>query len=201
MTLQLDRPIAWDAQGLVVAIAQDARTGEVLMVAYMNQEALERTLATRQAHFWSRRRQARWEKGATSGNRLQVQAIGHDCDGDALLLQVIPSGPACHTGQRSCFGSEEPPLGVLALLEETIADRLSRRPEGSYVVGLANAGPDRVLQKIGEEATEVILAGKSSDDQAFVSETADLWFHCLVALKARGLGLRAVADELARRRR
>jgi len=201
VTLRLEGPIAWDAQGLVVGIAQDARTGEVLMVAYLNPEALERTLATGNAHFWSRSRRVLWEKGETSGNRLRVQAIRADCDGDAVLLQVIPSGPACHTGRRSCFGTGEPPLGMLALLEETIADRLARRPEGSYVAGLANAGPDRVLQKIGEEATEVILAGKGSDDDAFVAEMADLWFHSLVALKARGLALRDVSAALASRRR
>lgn len=187
--------------GLVVALAQDARTGEVLMVASMNKAALDRTLETGRAHFWSRSRQELWEKGATSGNRMHVQAIQVDCDGDALLLQVIPDGPACHTGQRSCFGTEEPALGMLALLEETIADRLARRPEGSYVAQLAAAGPDRALQKIGEEATEVVLAGKGTDDRAVVSEMADLWFHTLIALRARGLSLREVAAELARRRR
>ncbi len=200
MSLQLDRPLTWDQAGLVLAIAQDARTGEVLMAAYMNQEALERTLQTGDAHFWSRTRQALWEKGGTSGNRLHVSALRVDCDGDTLLMRVVPDGPACHTGQRSCFGSEEPPLGVLALLEATIADRIARRPAGSYVAGLVTAGPDRVLQKIGEEATEVVLAGKGPDPRAFVAETADLWFHSLIALKARGLGLQDVTEELARRR-
>jgi phosphoribosyl-ATP pyrophosphohydrolase/phosphoribosyl-AMP cyclohydrolase len=201
VTLQLAQPVTWDAQGLVVAIAQDARTGEVLMVAYMNAAALHRTLATGAAHFWSRSRQELWEKGSTSGNRMHVQSIRGDCDGDALLLQVIPAGPACHTGQRSCFGTDEPALGTLALLEETVADRLAHPRPGSYVAGLAAAGPDRALQKIGEEATEVVLAGKGGDDRAFIAEMADLWFHTLIALKARGLVLADVARELAGRRR
>lgn len=201
MTLQLAQAVKWDGQGLVVAIAQDARTGEVLMVAHMNAAALERTRATGDAHFWSRSRQELWEKGAISGNRLHVHAIRGDCDGDALLLQVVPDGPACHTGQRSCFKTDEPALGTLALLEETVADRLARPTPGSYVAGLAAAGPDRALQKIGEEATEVVLAGKGTDDRAFIAEMADLWFHTLIALKARGLALADVARELADRRR
>jgi phosphoribosyl-ATP pyrophosphohydrolase/phosphoribosyl-AMP cyclohydrolase len=201
VTLQLTQPVKWDGQGLVVAIAQDARTGEVLMVAHLNAAALERTLTTGDAHFWSRSRQELWEKGLTSGNRLRVQSIRGDCDGDALLLQVIPAGPACHTGQRSCFKTDEPALGTLTLLEETVADRLARPTPGSYVAGLAAAGPDRVLQKIGEEATEVVLAGKGADDRAFIAEMADLWFHTLIALKARGLALADVARELAGRRR
>ena len=190
--------LRFDARGLIVAIAQDVATGTVLMVAYMDHEALARTLETGEAHFWSRSRQALWKKGETSGNWLHVESIQGDCDGDALLLSVRPAGPACHTGQRSCFGE---PAILLDQLDATIHERKATRPAGSYTAQLFDGGRPAILRKLGEEAIEVLVAADHEGDDALIREVADLWFHSLVLLGERDLRVDAVLGELAGRRR
>lgn len=164
--------------GLTPVVVQDAATGEVLMLAYANEEALERTRTSGQAWFWSRSRQELWHKGATSGNTLAVEEIRDDCDGDALLYRVRPHGPTCHTGAESCFAP---------WLWRVIKQRELERPEGSYVVELLDRGPRAAAQKVGEEGVEVALATVAQDDDALLGELADLWFHAYVLLAARGL--------------
>lgn len=194
--LNLDE-LRFGADGLLVAVAQDVPTGAVLMVAYMNRDAVERTLALGEAHFWSRSRNRLWRKGEESGNVLHVESVQVDCDGDALLLGVHAGGPACHTGQRSCFGAAVP---VVDQLDATLRDRRARRPEGSYASALFHEGRAAILRKVGEEAVEVLLAGPEAGDDALVREVADLWFHTLVLLADRGLGAADVLKELALRR-
>ena len=204
--------IVFDAQGLVPAVVQEADTGEVLMVAWMDRAALEATLATGQSHFWSRSRRTLWRKGETSGHVQHVQAIYADCDADTLLVQVHQEGAACHTGERTCFftrvaagganGIEDgrAAAGMLERLERIVAARRSARPSGSYVAGLLAKGEAAVCRKIGEEATEVVTAALGGEgDRRVVEEIADLWFHTMVLLGARGIALRDVLKELARR--
>jgi len=174
---------------LTPAIVQDAETNRVLMLAWMDEEALRRTRESGEAWFWSRSRQEYWHKGETSGNTLAVEEIRDDCDGDAILLRVRPAGPACHTGAESCFAP---------WLWRKIAERAQERPEGSYVVSLLD-DPAEASRKVGEEGLEVALAGVSESDARLVSELADLFFHGYVLLAARGLDLSAVEDELRRR--
>lgn len=190
--------LTFDDRGLIVAIAQDEATGAVLMVAYMDRDALARTVASGEAHFWSRSRQAPWHKGATSGNVLHVEEIQADCDADALLLSVHPTGPACHTGQRSCFAQ---PATILDQLDATLRDREAQRPAGSYSAKLFDGGRPAILRKVGEESVEVLLAGALETDEALTNEVADLWFHTSVLLRERGLSLAAVLDVLAQRHR
>ncbi len=189
--------VKWDARGLVTAIAQDAATGAVLMVASMDREALARTVATGEAHFWSRRRRTLWHKGETSGNVLAVEAIQTDCDGDAVLLSVRPTGPTCHTGQASCFAE---PATTLDQLVAVLRERKASRPAGSYTAQLFEGGRAAILRKVGEEAVEVLLAGGQESDAALVAEVADLWFHSLVLLAERGLGAGDVLTVLSQRR-
>jgi phosphoribosyl-ATP pyrophosphohydrolase/phosphoribosyl-AMP cyclohydrolase len=189
--------LKFDASGLIVAIAQDAATGTVLMVAYMDREALARTVQTGEAHFWSRSRKSLWKKGETSGNLLRVESIQADCDGDTLLLSVRPAGPACHTGNRSCFAE---PAILLDQLEATIAHRKSARPAGSYTAQLFDGGRPAILRKLGEEAIEVLVAADHESDDALVHEVADLWYHAMVLLEERGINPGAVLRELADRR-
>jgi phosphoribosyl-AMP cyclohydrolase / phosphoribosyl-ATP pyrophosphohydrolase len=197
----------YNDQGLVPAVAQDARNGEVLMLAWMNAEAWQKTLATRQAHFWSRERKTLWRKGETSGNTLAVVGVALDCDSDAVLLRVIPAGPACHTGKRSCFfnpaaGAErESSEGFLGVLEEVVRDRKTNPADGSYTSSLFRDGIGKIAQKVGEEATETIVAALNQSDERVVSESADLFYHTLVLLAARGLSLAQVEAELERRHR
>jgi phosphoribosyl-ATP pyrophosphohydrolase/phosphoribosyl-AMP cyclohydrolase len=188
--------LTFDERGLIVAVAQDAVTGTVLMVAYMDREALGRTVESGQAHFWSRSRQGPWHKGATSGNVLHVEQIQADCDRDALLLSVHPHGPACHTGQRSCFAE---PATILDQLDATLRDREAQRPTGSYSATLFDAGRAAILRKVGEESVELLLAGAGEGDQALTHEVADLWFHTSVLLRERGVSLAAVLEVLAQR--
>ncbi len=190
--------LTFDERGLIVAVAQDAATGTVLMVAHMNRAALARTVASGEAHFWSRRRNTLWRKGETSGNVLHVERIQADCDADTLLLSVHPSGPACHTGRRACFAG---PATVLDHLDATLRERKATRPSGSYTAELFAGGPDAILRKIGEEAVEVLLAGFAETNDALAGEVADLWFHSLVLLADRGLGPADVLGVLAQRRR
>lgn len=201
--------IKWDEQELVPAIVQDASTGQVLTLAYMNQASLERTLETGESWFWSRSRGELWHKGATSGNTQQVLEIRYDCDADALLLRVEPAGPACHTGHQSCFyrclsdqarvKRTPPPDGIMARLEAVIRDRKANPRPGSYTRQLLDAGLPRILKKVGEEAIEVIVAAQNESDERLVSELADLTYHALVLLAARDLPWADVEAELARR--
>ena len=177
---------------LTPAIVQDAETGRVLMLAWMDDEALRRTHETGEAWFWSRSRQELWHKGQTSGSTLAVEEIRDDCDGDAILLRVRPAGPACHTGSLSCFAPR---------LWRRVAERAKERPEGSYVSALLADGPAAAARKVGEEGVEAALAGASESDERLIEELADLWFHSYVLLAARGLDPAAVEDELRRRER
>ena len=176
---------------LRAAIVQDAESGRVLMLAWMDDEALRLTRETGEAHFYSRSRERLWRKGETSGNTLTVEELRDDCDGDAYLVRVRPNGPACHTGSRSCFAP---------WLWRTVRERADMRPEGSYVAELLDGGRGAVAQKLGEEGVEAALAVATEDDERVVSELADLWFASYVALAARGLDPAAVEDELERRR-
>jgi len=188
--------------GLVPVVVQDRASGDVLMVAWANAEALARTAQTGLAHFWSRSRQALWRKGETSGNDMRVVEARADCDSDTLLLVVEPAGPACHTGTRTCFGDDSPTAGgMLSELERVVAERAQASPEASYTARLLAKGPDQVLKKIGEEATEVVLAARAQSEERLVEESADLLYHLLVALRMRGVSLARVMDELRRRRR
>jgi phosphoribosyl-ATP pyrophosphohydrolase/phosphoribosyl-AMP cyclohydrolase len=189
------------ADGLIPAIVQDAHTREVLTVAYMNKEALQLTLDRRETHFWSRSRQKLWHKGETSGNYQKVTKVSLDCDNDAVLVEVEPLGPACHTGSYSCFNVEPGLLGVLQELYDLIEDRKEQRPEGSYTTYLFNNGLDKILKKVGEEATETIVAAKNSDSGRLVSETSDLIYHLLVLLVERGVTLEEISRELKGRRK
>lgn len=203
--------ISWGKDGLCPAMVQDAATGEALMLAWMNQEALRETLATGYAAFWSRSRQCLWRKGETSGNRQKVLEIRLDCDADALLLLVAPEGPACHTGSRSCFfrrirgekweEDEAPPpfSGFLAYLFRVIEARRGADPASSYTASLLAKGRARAAQKVGEEAVECVIAAMEANPAALVAESADLWFHSLVLLASSGVALGSVAEELLRR--
>jgi phosphoribosyl-AMP cyclohydrolase / phosphoribosyl-ATP pyrophosphohydrolase len=189
------------SDGLIPAVVQDARTREVLTVAYMNKEALQLTLERRETYLWSRSRQQLWHKGETSGNSQKVTKVSLDCDNDAVLVEVEPLGPACHTGAYSCFGVEPELQGVLRELYSVIEQRKEKRPDGSYTTYLFNSGLDKILKKVGEEATETIVAAKNSDSQRLVSETGDLLYHLLVLLVERGVTLDEITRELKERRK
>jgi phosphoribosyl-ATP pyrophosphohydrolase/phosphoribosyl-AMP cyclohydrolase len=200
----------WNDQGLAPVVVQDALTGEVLMLAWMNSEAWQRTRETGEAHFWSRSRQALWHKGETSGNIQRVVEIRVDCDSDAILLRVDPAGPACHTGERSCFyttvtGQRSPVGGpsstILNQLYEVILDRQRHPRPDSYTARLFAQGIPEIAKKVGEESIEVIVAALGQSAERVVSETADLLYHALVLLAARRVPLSQVEEELERRRR
>ena len=210
MTGLLER-VNWNADGLVPVIIVDERSGAVLTLAYANREALERTLATHATWLYSRSRAKLWNKGETSGNTQRVVSVAVDCDQDALIYRVIPNGPACHTGAATCF-TEVIPLELsggapeaarftasLVALAQTIAQRKIDAPEGSYTAKLFAGGVDRIGKKIGEEATEVVIASKNADRGELVWETTDLLYHVLVLLAERGVTLDEIGDELARR--
>jgi phosphoribosyl-AMP cyclohydrolase / phosphoribosyl-ATP pyrophosphohydrolase len=202
MTLAVPEALAYDAAGLVPVVVQEAGSGDVLMVAYANREALERTAQTGLAHFWSRSRNALWRKGETSGNEMRVREVRTDCDRDALLMVVDPAGPACHTGARTCFGDDSATtVGVLGELGRVIDARFQSAAEGSYTARLLAKGPDHVLKKIGEEATEVVLAAKGESDERLAEETADLLYHLMVALAQRRVPLTRALEVLQRRRK
>ncbi|MDE3075359.1 MAG: bifunctional phosphoribosyl-AMP cyclohydrolase/phosphoribosyl-ATP diphosphatase HisIE [Chloroflexota bacterium] len=196
----------FNEQGLIAAIVQHHQTKEVLMMAFMNREALERTLEGEHVWFWSRRRQELWEKGATSGNYLLPKGVMADCDGDAVLVYAEPTGPICHTGASSCFFEElatpQASVGpqILDELADVIDQRKRDRPEGSYTARLLNMGMDRIAKKVGEEAAEVIIAGKNGSAPEITWEVADLWYHTLVLLASQGVPISALYAELARRR-
>jgi phosphoribosyl-ATP pyrophosphohydrolase/phosphoribosyl-AMP cyclohydrolase len=196
--------IAYDERGLVPVVVQDWRTGEVLTLAYANAEAVARTRATGELHLWSRSRNELWHKGATSGNTQRVRALRLDCDGDALLALVEPAGPACHTGERTCFhnGELEPlaPHEALPELERTLADRAAKRPAGSYTVELLN-DPPRIGAKVQEEAEEVSRAAREESDDRVDEEAADVLYHLTVLLHSRGRALTDAETVLNGRRR
>ena len=198
-----DADIAFDEDGLVPCVIQDWASGEVLTLAYMNAEALQRTRETGEVHLYSRSRGEQWHKGATSGNTQAVKALRFDCDLDAVLALVVPAGPACHTGARTCFhnGDTEAtaPHEVLPGLERTIAARAVERPEGSYTAELL-ADPARIGEKVQEEAEEVARAAREESDERVAEEAADVLYHLTVLLRSRGLAL-ADAEEVLRARR
>lgn len=200
--------LSFDERGLVPVVAQEADTGEVLMLAYADREALLRTLETGRAHYWSRSRAALWQKGESSGHVQRVREVRLDCDGDAVLYRVAQTGPACHTGQGSCFhdrveeGEAVPAPDarpVLSRVEEVVRRRDEERPPGSYTTYLFEAGIDKILKKVGEESTEVVVAAKNPGREELRAEAADLLFHLLVLLRARGLPLAEVWEELEAR--
>jgi phosphoribosyl-ATP pyrophosphohydrolase/phosphoribosyl-AMP cyclohydrolase len=219
MSNDAEEAIRFDSSGLVPCVAQDWRTGEVLTLAYMNEEALRRTRETGELHLFSRSRNELWRKGETSGNTQRVRQLRFDCDGDAVVALVDPAGPACHTGQRSCFyrdldGSADPGIDAppapgepvpaaheaLAVLERTLAERQRERPDGSYTVELLD-DPSRIGAKLREEADEAARAADSEADDRLADEAADVLYHLLVLLRSRDLGLDAVEEALNGRRR
>jgi len=205
----------WNEAGLAPVVVQDAATGEVLMLAWMNAAAWQRTLATGEAHFWSRSRQVLWRKGETSGNVQRVVETRLDCDADAVLLRVVPAGPACHTGARSCFytvvGNQRPEdggqktavgssLAVVDALDRVIRDRQQNPRPGSYTTRLFEQGIAGIARKVGEESVEVIVAALQQSQERLASEVADLLYHTLVLLAARGVPLNRVTTVLEERR-
>jgi phosphoribosyl-ATP pyrophosphohydrolase/phosphoribosyl-AMP cyclohydrolase len=204
--------VQYGPDGLVPVIAQDVRTGDVLMLAWANRDALEHTLSSGEGHYWSRSRQTLWRKGETSGHTQQVIEVRLDCDRDTVLYRVRQSGPACHTGTRTCFlsrvekdgGLRAGPDGgghLLERLRHVISARATERPEGSYTVTLLDLGPAKASQKVGEEAVEVVVAANAETPERLASESADLMYHLLVLLESKGVPLDAVWDELERRAR
>jgi phosphoribosyl-ATP pyrophosphohydrolase/phosphoribosyl-AMP cyclohydrolase len=199
-------PIAWDERGLAPCVVQDWRTGEVLTLAYMNRDALERTIETGEVHFWSRSRGELWHKGQTSGNVQHVRALRYDCDADALLALVEPAGPACHTGERTCFHNALGPSRLAAhealpALARTLAERHRALPDGSYTAELLRDGPDRIAAKVEEEAEEVGRAVREEPDERVRAEAADVLYHLGVLLESRGLGFPDAFEELVARMR
>ena len=196
--------IRFDERGLIPAIVQNAATREVLTLAYMNRESLQRTIETKQTWFWSRSRNELWHKGATSGNTQEVVSLALDCDRDAIVVVVNPAGPACHTGAVSCFDVEARPNDLGPLLDQLfdlIQTRERERPAGSYTTYLFEEGLDKILKKVGEESAETIIAAKNDDDGRLTAEVSDLVYHLLVLLVARGVSLAQVAAELRQRRK
>ena len=204
--------ISWNAEGLVPAIVQDAVSKEVLMMAYMNRESLGRSIDSGETWFWSRSRAELWHKGATSGHTQKIRSMHYDCDGDTLLVRVEQNGAACHTGRYSCFfndievpGATADPreasdrFAMLNQLEATIAQRYAERPAGAYTTYLFEKGIDKILKKVGEEATEVVIASKNQDNDELRSEMSDLFFHLMVLMRERGLSLDDVMRELGQR--
>ncbi len=187
--------------GLVPAVIQDARTNQVLMVGFMNREALEKTLADKKVTFYSRTKKRLWQKGETSGNFLEYVSMKKDCDDDSLLVKAIPHGPVCHTNQFTCFGEDEivDTGSLLHRLEEIISDRRQKMPEGSYTTKLFKEGAPRIAQKVGEEGVEVAIAAVLGDKKRVAEESADLLYHLLVLLRHQGMKLEEVVKELRQR--
>lgn len=193
-------PLAWDKMGgLLPAVVQDAESGQVLMLGYMDRSALQATLDDKLVTFFSRSKNRLWRKGETSGNVLRLVELRADCDGDAVLVLATPGGPTCHLGTDSCFGSEAPGAGWLASLERIVADRATAPPDESYTARLLADGPAKAAQKVGEEGVEVALAAVSRDVDGLTEEAADLLFHLLVTLRSRDVPLSDVIDRLKRR--
>jgi len=219
---ELAAVIKWDEAGLVPAVVQDAQSKEVLMLAYMNEQSLNLSIESGTTWFWSRSRNELWNKGATSGHTQRIVSMAYDCDGDTLLVHVQQAGPACHTGKYSCFhhaievagsakhdasalntavedNTNNGRFDALADLERVIAERYAERPQGSYTSYLFDKGLDKILKKIGEEASETIIAAKNNDNDELRSEASDLIFHLMVLLRERGLPIDALMSELKSR--
>jgi phosphoribosyl-ATP pyrophosphohydrolase/phosphoribosyl-AMP cyclohydrolase len=203
-TIDAER-LDWDkGAGLIPAIVQNAGNGAVLMLGYMNRDALAATLATQRVTFWSRSKQRLWTKGETSGNHLELRALEADCDGDTLLILATPVGPACHRGTPTCWGTEPPhaaaePFAFLAQLSSILRHRIDERPAGSYTSTLIASGTRRIAQKVGEEGLELALAAVTQSDEEIIGEAADLLFHAILLLEVKGLSLERVVGELERR--
>jgi len=210
---ELINSFQFNSDGLMPAIIQEIGTDQVLMLAYMNKESLQKSLETGETWFFSRSRQELWHKGATSGHVQKIKQVFYDCDRDALLIQVEQSGVACHEGEFSCFhhlisadshqetllgqqGMEQYPVMQLHKLQQVIAARKKDRPEGSYTSYLFNSGQDKILKKIGEEAAEVVIASKNHNREEVTYEIADLWYHCLVLMAYHGISLQDISQEL-----
>lgn len=197
--------LKFDEKGLIPAVVQDVRTKDVLMVAYMNKEALQKTVKTNETWFYSRSRQKLWHKGEISGNIQKVKEIKYDCDGDTLLVLVEQKGVACHTGKYSCFfndilkGNPTPGFGIINKLRSVIKDRKEKRPEGSYTAYLFDEGLDKILKKVGEEASEVIIASKNEDRNQLIYEIVDLLYHMLVLMEQKEIKTEEILAELQRR--
>ncbi|RNF39348.1 bifunctional phosphoribosyl-AMP cyclohydrolase/phosphoribosyl-ATP diphosphatase HisIE [Planococcus salinus] len=197
--------VTYDENGLIPVVIQDAGTKEVLTLAYANEEAVTKTIETNETWLYSRSRQELWNKGATSGNTQQVTAVRLDCDGDALIYEVIPNGPACHTGENSCFHQTlsgtpaESKSDMLGQLAELIGKREEEMPEGAYTTYLFTEGVDKICKKVGEESAEVIIAAKNRDTKELAMETADLFYHVLVLLQEQKTPLNDVIDVLKER--
>jgi phosphoribosyl-AMP cyclohydrolase / phosphoribosyl-ATP pyrophosphohydrolase len=203
MKVEIDK-LKFDEQGLIPAVVQDASTREVLTLAYMNVESIARTMETKETWFWSRSRGELWHKGEASGNTQSVVEIILDCDGDAIVVLVNPAGPACHTGDTSCFHNPNPAEANIGLLLDrlyrVVEDRQQSRPPNSYTTYLFNEGLDKILKKVGEEATETIVAAKNESTEPLVAEASDLLYHLIVLLVARGVSLEQIRLELSNRR-
>lgn len=194
--------LRFGSDGLLPAIVRDASTGDVLTLAYMNEEAFRKTKESGETWFWSRSRKELWNKGATSGNRQRVVAIRRDCDSDAIVVDVQPHGPACHTGETSCFEPAMPSSNLeIAGLVALLRDRKEQRPEKSYSTYLFSEGLDKILKKVGEESTEVVIAAKNGEKDRLVSEIADLVFHLAVLMVEKGLDPAEINRELEERKR
>jgi phosphoribosyl-ATP pyrophosphohydrolase/phosphoribosyl-AMP cyclohydrolase len=196
--------LSFDDQGLIPAIVQDANTGKVLTLAYMNEASLNKTIETNETWFYSRSRQELWNKGETSGNKQQLKKISYDCDSDALLVQVDPLGPACHTGEESCFYNdlytkEQPSADIIDRVLDKIKERRNQPQEGSYTTYLFNEGIDKVLKKVGEESTEVIIGAKNNDKEELTAEISDLVYHVLVLMELQGVDIADIKQELVKR--
>ena len=190
--------------GLLPAVAHDHHSGQIRMLAFVNREAVEQSMQTGFAHFYSRSKGRLWQKGEESGNTLRIVGIATDCDADAIIYAVKPQGPTCHTGAESCFFAGDtvtPQLAILQQLEAIITQRREQQPQGSYVAQLFASGLDRIAQKVGEEGIETVIAAKNDDREDFVNESADLLFHLLVLLQARGCSLEDVLTVLRQRHR
>jgi phosphoribosyl-ATP pyrophosphohydrolase/phosphoribosyl-AMP cyclohydrolase len=187
------------ADGLVPAVVQDDRTGKVLMLGFMNEEALAKTQELNRVTFYSRSKKRLWTKGEESGNFLDLKSISPDCDNDTLLVKAIPHGPVCHTGSDTCFNETNKSFDFIYQLEEVIEGRRQNPAENSYVSGLFKSGINKIAQKVGEEAVELVIESKDNDDDKFLNEAADLLFHYLILLKAKNHGLKDVAAILEKR--
>jgi phosphoribosyl-AMP cyclohydrolase / phosphoribosyl-ATP pyrophosphohydrolase len=212
MSQGLTDQFKFDQQGLLPAVVQDWLDGTVLMLGYMNQEAIAKTLATKSVHFWSRSRNKLWEKGETSGHKLQVKDLFVDCDRDTILVKAQPVGPTCHTGERACFFSrldgqgliagektQDAAGGILESVLRTIRERRAHPQAGSYTTKLFEGGHDKILKKVAEEAGEVLLASKGGKNEEIVYEVADLLFHTLMVLGYHDLALHDIYQELGKR--
>ncbi len=204
MTIEIDT-LSFDENGLIPAIVQDDRTGNVLMLAYMNKESLQKTIDTKETWFFSRSRKQLWNKGATSGNRQIVKNLSLDCDGDSILVQVTPLGPACHTGEVTCFHKQVfdevvQTRSIVHEITDEIKNRRANPVEGSYTTYLFREGLDKILKKVGEETTEVVIGAKNRDKAEVTSELADLTYHSLVLMEELGVSVEDVKNELRKRR-